>query len=228
MYNNELYHHGIKGMRWGVMRYQNADGTLTSAGQKRRAKEIDKQLGRLQQDNARLEAQYHNAAGGTRYSFNQFNKYRTKYEGLSDKQKASWRGKRLEKKGKDWLARSIESAAIATVSKEKRVRNAAETLKLLQQIQNDPNLLTYQQRRGTDTYFTKDDKNKAREALVAVGAGPKYSKKVRRTYDSDYATRTIYDRTRVRYASDKERRKNKKRRTEWKDSELQRVQYYYI
>lgn len=116
---NELYHHGIKGQRWGVRRFQNKDGTLTPAGQKRRAKELDKQIGKLQQDNARLEAQYHNAKGGIKESYNRFNKYRTKYEYLSDKQKASWRGKRLEKKGKDWLARSIESAAIAAVSKDK-------------------------------------------------------------------------------------------------------------
>lgn len=32
---NELYHYGIKGMRWGVRRYQYADGSLTPAGQKR-------------------------------------------------------------------------------------------------------------------------------------------------------------------------------------------------
>ena len=32
---NELYHHGIKGQKWGVRRFQNEDGTLTSAGKKR-------------------------------------------------------------------------------------------------------------------------------------------------------------------------------------------------
>lgn len=31
----ELYHHGIKGQKWGVRRYQNSDGTLTEAGKKR-------------------------------------------------------------------------------------------------------------------------------------------------------------------------------------------------
>ena len=35
MGNNELYHWGVKGMKWGVRRYQNSDGTLTEVGQKR-------------------------------------------------------------------------------------------------------------------------------------------------------------------------------------------------
>lgn len=33
--SNELYHHGIKGQKWGVRRYQNEDGTLTPEGKKR-------------------------------------------------------------------------------------------------------------------------------------------------------------------------------------------------
>lgn len=51
--DSELYHWGVKGMRWGVRRYQRKDGSLTPAGRKRRAKleaELDKLGGSKKSD----------------------------------------------------------------------------------------------------------------------------------------------------------------------------------
>lgn len=41
MQHEELAHHGIRGMKWGVRRFQNKDGTLTEAGKKRYGSEND-------------------------------------------------------------------------------------------------------------------------------------------------------------------------------------------
>lgn len=58
IFTDELYHHGIKGQRWGVRRYQNEDGSLTAAGKarydikeaKREYKRAKKGLRRAQRD----------------------------------------------------------------------------------------------------------------------------------------------------------------------------------
>lgn len=44
-YEVYLAHRGVKGQKWGVQRYQNADGTLTDAGQKRYMKKAEKLSG---------------------------------------------------------------------------------------------------------------------------------------------------------------------------------------
>lgn len=38
--NDYLAHYGVKGMKWGVRRYQNKDGTYTSLGKRRKRGDI--------------------------------------------------------------------------------------------------------------------------------------------------------------------------------------------
>lgn len=43
-YEEMLEHHGIKGQKWGVRRFQNKDGTRTDAGKKRERSNSDEQV----------------------------------------------------------------------------------------------------------------------------------------------------------------------------------------
>lgn len=64
---NELYHHGIKGQRWGIRRYQKLDGTLTPAGRERYGSDVSSvSEGKLKRQNMRLLSNnrtYHSKQG---------------------------------------------------------------------------------------------------------------------------------------------------------------------
>jgi hypothetical protein len=59
----ELYHHGIKGQKWGVRRYQNKDGSLTPAGKKRVAEyeaKSKEHVSAIGDSSTRIGKNYHN------------------------------------------------------------------------------------------------------------------------------------------------------------------------
>ena len=47
---NELKHYGILGMKWGIRRYQNKDGSLTPAGKKRYDRDIQDNLSKKKEN----------------------------------------------------------------------------------------------------------------------------------------------------------------------------------
>ena len=82
---NELYHHGVKGQRWGVRRYQNPDGSLTEEGRKRYSKNKDlvlKSNTNIFRVSRKDESKLYPGSYAAVKSKNDYNKYIGVYAGL--------------------------------------------------------------------------------------------------------------------------------------------------
>lgn len=93
MTKHYISHHGIKGQRWGVRRYQNEDGTLTPAGQKRYGTFENMQKVRSRNRNIAIGLGVAAAAVGAGYLINRNKKMKNKlsvFEAKEAKRKADW------------------------------------------------------------------------------------------------------------------------------------------
>lgn len=125
--NNELYHYGVRGMKWGIRRYQNKDGSLTPEA-KRRAKheyKTDNDTAFTMGKNATVSG--HAAAKSMKRTIKLENKLEKRYEKDPDGIKRSTQN--LDKKWKasaKTTAQLVESAKHHRISAEKHCKSLVD------------------------------------------------------------------------------------------------------
>lgn len=174
-YSNELCHHGIRGMRWGIRRFQRKDGSLTNAGKKRRAKlesELEQLNGKKGSDGdgatkpksvsemSNKELQEHT----TRMQLER-NYYDAQRSLSSAKPQQVSKGKRMiEKFMNDSVMPAVSSAAKSGIEKFMKDKLGLTDKDELAALRKQYDLLDYQQRidkiKNPDKYTSWDDKTK--------------------------------------------------------------------
>ena len=116
-YTTELWHHGIMGMKWGIRRYQNPDGSLTTAGKIRYGNK-NRLEASINKKAAKLQRKYNDLTGK---SIRQNN-------AAKDKTKEETRKKDSKSKSISEMSSEELQAAINRINLEKIYLQAMESV----------------------------------------------------------------------------------------------------
>lgn len=118
MENSELTHWGIKGMKWGVRRYQNKDGSLTAAGKKRYSDQTNYYKNKHSSERYKNEAR--------QYIDELTEMQKIGYKKWADKNYMSDLSDKLQKKEYDNYASELRRSADSAIfwSKESKILNS--------------------------------------------------------------------------------------------------------
>ena len=163
--NNELYHHGIKGQRWGIRRFQNEDGTLTAAGKKRagryerKSKEYDEWFSRRDKSLLRKRADSRDSI--SRSYDRKIYKYdeKIKYGNKSDAKKQKLISKRDSTKAKQQakLKDFDEGTAYIKEAMKKRKENYTNVWNQKMKAVYDPSIKNSPEYKRAKKYFNRQN-----------------------------------------------------------------------
>lgn len=122
---NYLEHHGILGMKWGIRRYQNKDGTLTAAGKRRAA-----QLQAKQQYYAARSGKY-----AERYEYITTPHPRGKYAKASESKKTSTKTNDSNKSTENKETKPVEKKSVFDMSDDE-LKSEVNRLDLIKKYNN--------------------------------------------------------------------------------------------
>lgn len=216
-YNDELYHHGVLGQKWGVRRYQNPDGTLTSEGRARITK-LEKENNKLT-DQITNTKQLSKASKHTKAASRLSRKAKNEWSVFLDKDQLIKKAKKEANKAN----RDIKSYKLREKRLENKLNKNEKELEKLKNIPENQNTLFISGSSKTQfkdsEYYRKQLPKEVRSYIddwmskngkIVVGDAPGIDRQAQ-----DYLKKNKYDRVEVygpgkevRYQADKKWKTN--------------------
>ncbi len=149
---DDIYHHGILGMKWGRRRYQNKDGSLTKAGQKR----YNKETADLKAERRSLKAK-----ARTQKKMDKLKDLRSEVDDLKKAEEEAKVGESREEKRK----RLLESTDAKEIYENRNLLTTAELNDRINRIDTEARLASKIPEQKTGLDYVNNKMNKAANTL---------------------------------------------------------------